>query len=153
MRAVLLLAVALGLAIAFAAPPAQSVGGLALHGVGFGTYENNAGTVTCADSPFAVEVAYVAPASAVLHSEFAGSCLGTVGATVICCRIEVNNTQSPPAKVTFYCAGTEAAGLHCEGLSGNTLVTADVGPYGGPASAVTYASTGAFRFSGVFTAV
>lgn len=132
---------------------AHGLGGVAVHGAGLGTYQSNDGVRTCAGSPFVVEVLYLPEDKGALHSEFAGSCLGTVGATLILGRAIVNTTRMPPVTLGFFCEGTEATGLHCEGQQGATLITADVSPYAGPGNNMTLSTRGAFRFDGNFTAV
>lgn len=143
----LLLVVVLGLAA-----PAQPLAGVAPHGAGTGLLEANDGSFVCPDSPFAVEVLYL-PGGAVLHTEVLASCPGVVGFTAICCRAALNSSASPPLEVTFFCQGSEAAGLHCEGSVGSTVVTADVGPSAGPGSTVSLSTRGTHRFEGSFLAV
>jgi hypothetical protein len=148
-------ALLLAVAAAALAGPAAGAGGLALHGAGLGTYASNDGSQVCADSPFVVEVLYLPDGRGAMHSEFAGggACLGLVGLTAVLGGARVDTLQSPPVELVFFCTGSEAAGLHCEGEAQGVPLTADVGPYGGPLGAMTLSTRGAFMFDGVFTAV
>jgi hypothetical protein len=132
-------------------PSAPAAGGLATHGVGSGILQTNDGLTTCPNAPVAVQVVY-ATGGPVLTTATDG-CVGVVGFTHVCCQIAFNSSQNPPLKITYFCAGSEAGGLHCEGTSNGVLVTADVGPYAGPGSLVTLNVSGAYRFHGTFTAI
>jgi hypothetical protein len=123
-----------------------------MHGAGVGLLAANDGSFVCPDSPFVVEVLY-GPGGAVLHTYVLGSCAGVVGLTFICCQAGLDTTQSPPYVLTFFCQGSEALGLHCEGTVGGTLVTADVGPSAGPGSMVSLRTRGTYAFDGSFLAV
>jgi hypothetical protein len=133
------------------APNASAAGGVTTVGAGFGTLQTNDGVTTCTNAPFVVNIVY-AQGGAVLTTA-ADGCLGVIGFTHICCQIALDSTQNPILKVTFFCQGTEAAGLHCEGDANGTHVVADVGPNGGPGSSVPISVRGAYIFDGTFTAI
>lgn len=148
--------VLLGLLAALAmAATAPALGGLLVTGAGFGTYASNDGATVCADAPFTAQALYTPDGRGSLTSAFAGvtTCTGTLGATLIAGGVALNGTQAPPVQLVFFCTGSEAAGMHCEVLQGDTLITADVGPYAGPGSLVALGTRGAYRFDGAFTAV
>lgn len=147
MRRLLFLMALLG---GFAASPADALLGTALNGVGVGTLQTNDGLTTCPDSPIALNVVYLPPEQAVLHAEVPASCLGTLGTSLFVGRLGVQVGQPEPLLVDLSCRGSEAAGLHCDGLAG---ATADLGPHGAPGDAVTFALRAAFRFDGSVTAV
>lgn len=128
----------------------EAVGGLATHGVGVGTLQSPDGQLVCPDSPFFVQVLYVPGDEAILHVEAEGSCLGTHAVALLTGQIGIS-TASGPLVLDLVCEGREATGVHCVGLGGSPL--ADVGPYTGAGSTVTFHYDGAFLLDGAFTAV
>lgn len=147
MRALLPLAL-----LAALASPSLAAGGLVVGGAGLGTFATSDGAAVCPGSPFAAQVAYLPDGHGALVTEFVGSCLGRAGGTAIAGQVAVNGTASPPVRITYYCVGTEAAGLACEGTVGGTTITAQVGPYAGPGGMVTLSTRGSYRFDGAFLA-
>lgn len=145
----LLLAVLAGMA-AFALP-GQGLGGVAVQGMGSGTFVR--GTQVCPGSPFTAQAVYLPDGNGSMHAEVASSCPVNAALAAMCCRLEVNSSQEPVFRFEFLCHGSEAAGLRCAAQLRNLTLLADVGPYAGPGSVVSLHLEGTFRFDGSFTAV
>jgi hypothetical protein len=144
----------LGLLVAasMAVLPAQSVGGLTVHGVGTGVSWYPGNVSPCAGHPVTVDIFYMPNRAAFLSYQHAGAaaCPLRTGGVVTIGQLNVDGSQSPPVRFTFSCAGTEASGLYCS----NAGVTIAVGPYNGPGGSMWLSQRGGNPYmDAVFTVV
>lgn len=126
---------------------ADAAGGLVVVGAGWGVTWDAA--ESCPNHPFAASVHFLPGQHAIVNFQYPGGseCPLWTGGKIVIGRLDFDTTKRPPVSVTFYCNGSETAGVYCF----DGVVTVTVSPYQGPGVMMLLTKRGGdSNFDGLF---